>query len=192
MSRVNIALPRGRVLRYHGHGQLPSTYFYFSMKSLNLAQALKHKNRLAGEIARAREIIQRENSRKENQATRADVRAIFDRAVAQSRELAAFKGAIAAANAGVVAGEQGIYGKLNLQAELRGLITFLKGLDTKEGEEVERVGFLPRDEAIRTIFVVTIARDEVDRLVASFQLEIEKLQDEIDEFNATTRIVISA
>lgn len=36
------------------------------MKSLNLAQALKHKNRLAGEIARAREIVQRENSRKES------------------------------------------------------------------------------------------------------------------------------
>jgi len=71
------------------------------MKSFNLAQALKHKNRLAGEIARAREIVQRENSRKESQAARADVHAVFDQCVAQSRELAAFKGAIAAANAGV-------------------------------------------------------------------------------------------
>jgi hypothetical protein len=162
------------------------------MKSFNLAQALKHKNRLAGEIARAREIVQRENSRKESQAARAEVRSVFDQCVAQSRELAAFKGAIAAANAGVVSGDRGIYGKLNLQAELRGLITFLKGLNTKEGEEVERVGFLTRDEAVRSVYVVTIARDEVDRLVANFQLEIEQLQDEIDEFNATTRITISA
>lgn len=162
------------------------------MKSINLAQALKHKNRLAGEIARAREIVQRENSRKESQAARAEVRSVFDQCVAQSRELAAFKGAIAAANAGVVSGDRGIYGKLNLQAELRGLITFLKGLNTKEGEEVERVGFLTRDEAVCTVFLVTIARDEVDRLVANFQLEIEQLQDEIDEFNATTRIIISA
>jgi hypothetical protein len=162
------------------------------MKSFNLAQALKHKNRLAGEIARAREIVQRENSRKESQAARADVRAVFEQCVAQSRELAAFKGAIAAANAGVVSGDRGIYGKLNLQAELRGLISFLKGLNTKEGEEVERVGFLARDEAVRTVFVVTIARDEVDRLVATFQAEIEQLQDEIDEFNAATRITISA
>jgi hypothetical protein len=155
------------------------------MKSFNLAQALKHKNRLAGEIARAREIVQRENSRKESQAAR-------DQCVAQSRELAAFKGAIAAANAGVVSGDRGIYGKLNLQAELRGLITFLKGLNTKEGEEVERGGLMSRDDAVRTVYVATIARDEVDRLVATYQAEIEQLQDEIDEFNATTRITISA
>ena len=162
------------------------------MKSFNLAQALKHKNRLAGEIARAREIVQRENSRKESQAARADVRAVFAQCVARSRELAAFKGAIAAANAGVVSGDRGIYGKLNLQAELRGLITFLKGLNTKEGEEVERGGFMSRDDAVRTVYVATIARDEVDRLVATYQAEIEQLQDEIDEFNAITRITLSA
>jgi hypothetical protein len=162
------------------------------MKSFNLAQALKHKNRLAGEIARAREIVQRENSRKESQAARADVRAVFDQCVAQSRELAAFKGAIASANAGVVSADRGIYSKLNLQAELRGLITFMKALNTKEGEEVERVGFMSRDDAVRTLYVATITRDEVDRLVAIYQAEIEQLQDEIDEFNATTRITISA
>lgn len=53
------------------------------------------------------------------------------------------------------------------------------------------VGFLPRDEAVRKMYVATIARDEVDRLVAQFQLEIEQLHDEIDEFNAMTRVVAS-
>ena len=89
-------------------------------------------------------------------------------------------------------GARGIYGKLNLQAELRGLIAFVKGLNTKEGAELERVGFLSRDEATRTVYVATITRDEVDRLVAAYQVEIEQLQDEIDEFNATTRITITA
>lgn len=158
------------------------------MKTINLSQALKHKNRLAGDVARLREIVQRENSRKESQPARADVRAAFDENVARSRELAAFKGAIAAANAGVTGADRGIYGKLNLQAELRGLITFIKALNTKEGEDVERVGFLSRDEAIRTVFVAIITRDEVDRLTVAYQTEIERLQDEIDEFNATTRI----
>jgi hypothetical protein len=162
------------------------------MKTYNLAQALKQKNRLAGEIARGREIVQRENSRKESQAARADVRAVFEENVIRSRELAGFKGAIAAANAGVVTGDRGIYGKLNLQAELRGLIAFVKGLNTKEGEELERVGFLSRDEAAHTVYVATITRDEVDRLVSAYQAEIEQLQDEIDEFNATTRITITA
>jgi len=158
------------------------------MKTINLSHALKHKNRLAGDVARLREIVQRENSRKESQPARADVRAAFDENVTRSRELAAFKGAIAAANAGVTGADRGIYGKLNLQAELRGLIAFIKALNTKEGEDVERVGFLSRDEAIRTVFVAIITRDEVDRLTVAYQTEIERLQDEIDEFNATTRI----
>lgn len=162
------------------------------MKSLNLSQALKHKNRLAGDVARLRDIVQRENSRKESQPARADVRAAFDESVARSRELAHFKGAIAAANAGVTDADRGIYGKLNLQAELRGLIVFIKALNTKEGEEVERVGFLSRDEAVRTVFVAVITREEVDRLTVAYQNEIDRLQDEIDEFNATTRIPLSA
>jgi hypothetical protein len=112
--------------------------------------------------------------------------------VVRSRELAAFKGAIASANAGVLSNDRGIYTKLNLQAELRGLIAFIKGLNTKEGEEVERVGFMSRDDAVRTVYIATITRDEVDRLVVAYQVEIERLQDEIDEFNATTRIPLTA
>jgi hypothetical protein len=162
------------------------------MKTITLSHALKHKNRLAGEVARLREIVQRENSRKESQAVRADVRAAFDENVNRSRELAAFKGAIAAANAGITGADLGIYGKLNLQAELRGLIAFIKALNTREGEVVEQVGFLSRDEAIRTVFIAVITRDEVDRLTVAFQNEIERLQDEIDEFNAITRIPLSA
>jgi hypothetical protein len=162
------------------------------MKSISLAQALKQKNRLAGEVARLRLIVQRENSRKESKPSRTDVRKAFEESVARSRELAALKGSIAEANAGVVAGGHGIYGKLNLQAELRGLIAFLKELDAKEGEEVERVGFLSRDEATRAVYVAEIKRDEIDRSVATYQGEIEHLQDEIDEFNAATRIVVAA
>jgi len=162
------------------------------MKSISLAQALKLKNRLAGEVARLRQIVERENSRKESKPARADVRKAFDEGVARSRELAALKGAIAAANAGVVVGNHGIYGKLNLQAELRGLIAFLKELNTKEGEEVERVGFLSRDEATRAVYFAEIKRDEIDRSVVAYQTEIEQLQDQIDEFNAATRIVVAA
>jgi len=162
------------------------------MKSISLAQALKQKNRLAGEVTRLREIVERENSRKESTPARADVRKAFDESVARSRELAALKGLIGAANAGVVAGSHGIYGKLSLQAELRGLIAFLKVLNAKEGEEVERVGFLSRDEASRAVYIADIKRDEIDRNVVAYRLEIEQLQDEIDEFNAATRIFVAA
>ena len=161
------------------------------MNTLTLAQALKQKNRLAGESTRLREIVKRENSRKESTPARADVRASYNELVATSRQLATLKGAISTANAGAADLSRGIYGKLNLQAELRGLISFLDELSTKEGEEVERVGFLSRDEASKTIFVAEIKRDEVDRLKREFQKEIEVLQDEIDEFNAATRISVA-
>lgn len=161
------------------------------MKSISLAQALKQKNRLAGEVARLRKIVERENSRRESIPARADVRKAFEESVERSRELAALKGSIAAANAGVLEGDLGICEKLNLQAELRGLIVFHKQLNAKEGEEVERVGFLSRDEATRAVYVAEIKRDEIDRNVVAYQREIERLQDEIDEFNATTRIVVA-
>jgi hypothetical protein len=163
-----------------------------AMKPVPLSQALKQKNRLAGEIARLRAIVERENSRKESQPVRADVRSVFTKSVERARELAALKGAIASANAGVTDGDRGIYGKLNLQAELRGLITFLKDLNCREGETTERVGFLSRDEATRVVFVAVITKDEVDRYVAAHETEIATLQDEIDEFNAATRIVTAA
>ena len=162
------------------------------MKPVSLAQALKHKNRLAGKIARLRSIVERDNSRRESHPIRADVRKAFEESVACARELAALKGSISAANAGVTDGSCGIYGKLNLQAELRGLITFLNALNCKEGETTERVGFLSRDEATRVVFIAVITKDEVDRLVSEHQTEIERLQDEIDQFNAATHIVFAA
>jgi hypothetical protein len=68
---------------------------------------------------------------------------------------------------------------------LRGLITFLNALNCKEGETTERVGFLSRDEATRVVFIAVITKDEVDRLVSEHQAEIERLQDEIDQFNVS-------
>lgn len=162
------------------------------MKPVPLSHALKHKNRLAGKIARLRLIVERDNSRKESHPIRSDVRKAFEESLACARELAALKGTIAAANAGVTDGTCGIYGKLNLQAELRGLIKFLEALNCKEGETTERVGFLSRDEATRVVFIAVITKDEVDRYMADHQSEIERLQDEIDEFNAATRVVIAA
>ena len=54
------------------------------------------------------------------------------------------------------------------------------------------MGFLSRDETTRAVYVAAIKRDEIDRHVAAYQVEIERLQDEIDEFNAGTRIVVAA
>ena len=162
------------------------------MNTISLSQALKQKNRLAGEVSRLREIVQRENSRRQANAPRADVRAVFDDMIARSRRLAAFKGGLAAANAGVCDLKAGIYGQLNLQAELRGLIAFIKTLNTKEGEHHEDVSArMFGGESAPVIYVAEITRDEVDRLVAAFEAEIHALQDEIDAFNASVRLPLA-
>lgn len=162
------------------------------MKTISLSQALKQKNRLAGEVSRLREIVQRENSRRQANAPRADVRAVFNDMIARSRRLAEFKGALAAANAGASDPKAGIYGQLNLQAELRGLIAFIKTLNTKEGEHQEDVSTrVFGGDAAPVIYVAEITRDEVDRLVATFEAEIHVLQDEIDAFNATVRLALA-
>ena len=159
------------------------------MNTISLSQALKQKNRLAGEVARLREIVQRENSRRNANAVRADVRAVFDDMVERPRRLAAFKGVLAAANAGASDVKVGIYGQLNLQAELRGLIAFIKALNTKEGEHTEDVSArVFGGDATPVVYVAEITRAEVDRLVAAFEAEIHSLQDEIDGFNASVRL----
>lgn len=162
------------------------------MNTLSLSQALKQKNRLAGDVSRLREIVQRENSRRKANNARADVRAVFDDMIVRSRRLAAFKGALAAANAGALDVKSGIYGQLNLQAELRGLIAFVKALNTKEGEHAEDVSArVFGGDSAPVVYVAEVTRDEVDRLVAAFEAEIHVLQDEIDAFNASVRLPLA-
>ena len=75
------------------------------------------------------------------------------------------------------------------------------GYEVSRNGQIKKIGLVPktldepylsRDEAVRTVFVATITREEVDRLTVAYQIEIDRLQDEIDEFNAITRIPLTA
>jgi hypothetical protein len=145
---------------------------------MKLAKALKQKNRLAGEVAHLKELLTQQNSRPAKQKFDYDNHEVLTNLRAKLDELVATKAAIGAANAEV-------YPKVFRLAELKGLVTALKGLSTKEGIYAESLGYA---QAVQVEYVAQIKKAEVDKLVEELEKEIQALQDALDEFNFTHSI----
>lgn len=146
---------------------------------MNLSQALKKKNRLAGEIARQQAILQRENARRSDSPSKVDRKQLMDQIILTSKELGYLKADIAKANVG-------IYSKLERMAEYKSLISFLQGLPKRQGEEVQFIG---RDqEKLTYTWESFINQEDCDKEVARLQQIINDLQDEVDTYNAQTII----
>ena len=148
-------------------------------KQVSIARALKEKNRVAGRLAKAREIIQQENSKDKSLPRRVDVEATYAEAKMLEARLVAIKSAIAQANNPIVA-------KIIELDELKSEIAFLNGLNVKEGrfEEVSYGNKIVRDsEAV-------VGQARVLAEVAELQKRADVLQDALDEFNASTKVEI--
>jgi len=146
---------------------------------MNLSQALKTKNRLAGELVRQQQILQRENARRSDSVSGVDCKAVWDRILKLSDELGVIKGKITTANIG-------IYPALERMAELKSRISFIQGLQKREGTEVTFVG---RDqEKMEYTWTSFINQETSDKMVLELQTEIDKLQDTVDTYNATTEV----
>jgi len=146
---------------------------------MNLSQALKQKNRLAGELVRQQQILQRENARRSDSVSSVDCEVVWNKIVELSEELGELKGRITKANVN-------IYPALERMAELKARIAFVQGLQKREGPEVTFVG---RDqEKVEYTWESFVNQEKSDELVAELQDEINNLQDEVDEYNATTQI----
>lgn len=146
---------------------------------MNLAQALKKKNRLAGEIVRQQQILQRENARRSDSVSKVNRQEVLDKIHSLSTELGDLKGKISTANVG-------IYTALERMAELKAFIGFLQSLPKREGEEISFVG---RDqEKLVYTWDSLITQADCDGRVATLQEKINGLQDQVDSYNATTTI----
>lgn len=146
---------------------------------MNLSQALKQKNRLAGELVRQQQILQRENARRNDSVSKVNREAVWKTIQDLSDQLGVLKGKITVANVG-------IYPSLERMAELKSLITFVQQLNKREGSEVEFIG---RDqEKLTYTWESTINQEKADALVASYQTQLNLLQDTVDTYNATTQI----
>ena len=130
-------------------------------KRVTIARALKEKNRVAGRLAKARELVGRENSKDKNVPRGIDVSETYTLAKTLRDRLVSIKSATAE-------------------------ISYLNGLDVKEGKFVST----SYGTRIETELEAVIRQPQVLDEVTALQARADRLQDELDEFNATTKIEI--
>lgn len=146
---------------------------------MNLSTALKNKNRLAGEIVRQQQILQRENSRRSDTKSNVKCDSVLNKILELSTQLGELKGKIATANVG-------IYTSLERMAEYKSLIVFYQSLPKRDADEIQYSG---RDNE-KTVYTweCFISQEKSDVLVADLQSKINDLQDTVDAYNASTTI----
>jgi hypothetical protein len=134
---------------------------------MNIAKALKKKNQIAGEIAKLGEIIQRENVQLNSNVSRFNVKDTYTQYKAKVDELVALKAAIAQANSV-------IWAKIFLIVELKGRISFLRQVNTREGTF--------REAAVDNVYLPALDTKFVQDETASLEKQIVELQDVIDDY----------
>ena len=148
-------------------------------KRVTIARALKEKNRVAGRLAKARELVGRENSKDKNVPRGIDVSETYTLAKTLRDRLVSIKSAIAEANSPIVS-------TIIELDEVKSEISYLNGLDVKEGKFVST----SYGTRIETELEAVIRQPQVLDEVTALQARADRLQDELDEFNATTKIEI--
>ena len=144
---------------------------------MTLARALKERCRIAGKLKMKLDIINCENSAIQGNERNFDLRAVYAECMELHRKLIQIKQIIAAANAPIV-------DKLVEMDEVKSMIARLRGINTTTGI-VER-GYGQSDHYMEVVFSASEMTAEADR----FQARAEQLQDELDAFNALTKVEI--
>ena len=159
---------------------------------MKLAKALKEKNRIAGEINRLKTLISRENSRDVKSSSTVDVASLWINLLNTTEKLIKVKTEIFKANVG-------IYDKIVRMAELKGRSSWLFTINTNNekienpyGTNIMVTEYKACMALNQNVNILDLVRqfklEDVDRMTKDLQDEIAKLQDEIDEYNATVSI----
>lgn len=150
---------------------------------MKLSRALKEKNRLIGEIGQLYSILVRENSRRVDSTSKVDVNSVYTRWESKIEELVKLKAAIAVANAPN-------FINVSRMEELKSKIKQIDPLNTKDGKFKEIVGY-SSDVAEEVVYIAFITQEKKDELKKKYQEEINNLQDIIDDFNASTDVILT-
>ena len=148
-------------------------------KSVSLARGLKEKNRLAGKLKELRDGISLNNSRDEEMPRDVDVEKSMDEAAKIKERLVEVKVALAAANKDIV-------GLIIGLEELKSEIAWLKNLDTTERKSRS---YYADKEVIRRTDAIISGPAKL-KMLEELQTKANKIQDELDDFNASHRICI--
>ena len=145
---------------------------------INLSRALKEKNRLIKKIRDAQNFIQMNNVFCENE-NKIDVICSAEELEKNINKLVDLKSAIAKANS-----ESGISNLVYKMEELKSLASFYKRFSAKTN------GYSYDDEGERVRQIAQIDYENSVKTVCYLEEQIESIQDEIDDLNATTFIEI--
>jgi len=147
---------------------------------MNIAKALKTKNRIAGELSRAKAIFSRENSHRVGDKRACDPAALLAAVNQAQEDLIKIKTAIALASAPISE-------RLVRMGELKSRMAWLSEIPIREGVQRDRFA---GEKAEAEVWEAHFATRDRDNEVEELQKAINALQDEIDDFNATTQVVL--
>ena len=147
------------------------------MAQITLAQALKEKNRLAGEIRRLWGLFQKENSCQENHTRSIDVKKTLQTIEHYTAKLIELKTKIGTANAGNLQNMYRLEEAKNRMAKLN---------ETNGSEDDERE--YTRDTYHYIKRTAVFNEEKLLEMKRKLQIECNALQDKLDAYNALHKI----
>jgi hypothetical protein len=143
---------------------------------MTITQALKEKNKKIGLITKLQERLRQYNSVERGAVREYDPRKVLEELKGEINALVVLKHRIHTASAEV-------RDKIFLQSELKNFISQLKCVPTATGVIRDRYS---REEPVHVEAV--ISRSEMDVMLESLEKQVESIQEELDQYNHTTKI----
>jgi hypothetical protein len=144
---------------------------------MNLTKALKHKKKLAKQADEFYVRFQKYNSHNIERASDYSAEEMYTAWMTTISKLVDLKARIQIANGP-------IQHKIFRMAEIKGLVSRLRNIETREGTFTES-SYTGTVSKTYEAFLNTVKKDQ---LVSDLESELETLQDEIEAFNAITKI----
>lgn len=144
---------------------------------MNLSKALKEKNKLAGEYQKLLRKFQSSNCTIEGSTKKYDAKELLLEVIQMRDNLINLKTSIHKAS-------EPIRNSIFALSELKTFLSTLESIDTRNGVEISS----NYNGKFETKYTSDINQEEMDNIVKGVKTEIELIQDEIDVFNATTKI----
>ena len=144
---------------------------------MKLYKALKLRKSLIGEITKIKQQIKEKNSYLEGSKNgeKFNVETAYEILLSKIQELTGLKFVINEAN-------REIQAKIYLIGEYKALITFWNEVNVLEGSQA--VGYSDKIQN----YIVQVDEEKRNELVKQFQLRVDAIQEELDEYNFNTEI----
>jgi hypothetical protein len=152
------------------------------MAEVTLARLLKIKSRFTNEYKTQVAILHRENSRLTTTTSKVDRKEIFEGIKVIVGKIQAVKSLISQSNFD-------IFPQIYEMQETRGLLTQIKGLNTRDGEFVQRDPY-GRGETLKETWDAFLKQEDIDKFEQEATKKVAQLQDAIDTFNAKKLVTI--